>query len=104
MSAPKEKFFDSKRASEAGKKSKRKPLDKQLYDMAQEMAAKSGITMHEAINRSVIKKALKDYRFANMYYDRVYGGIKQHIHATGELSLKDQAKEGMDKAKEGLDE
>ena len=73
--------FNSETGSEAGKKSKRKPLDKELQEMAESMLTEKGITYDKAIKQSLIEKAKKDLKAMDMYFDRIHGKPNQNIKA-----------------------
>lgn len=63
------------RASEAGKKSKRKGIDQRLWEMAQTIIEQEGhkISIEDAIDAAVLKKAKAgDLKAIEMYYDRVH--------------------------------
>ena len=67
-----------KRASEAGKKSKRKGIDEKLRELASKK--KKGITLDQAINLKLIELAENgDMQAIREYMDRCYGKPKQTI-------------------------
>ena len=78
-----------KRASECGKKSKRKPLDERLAELAVRLKVKlkdkngkviGTITMEDAIERVLLETAAKgEIPFIREYNDRRYGKSKQII-------------------------
>jgi len=80
---------DSNRASEAGKKSKRKGIDEKLREIASELDGDNKLTIDQAINLKLISLAKEgDLQAIKEYLDRCYGKSKQYTE-TRDKTLED---------------
>jgi len=95
-------------AREAGRKSKRKPLDVKLAEMAEKIKVSNGkdkITADEAINRVIIQKSIKgDLGFVKEYNDRRFGKAKQNITMNTNIMSEDITLETIDSIDSQLEE
>ena len=80
-----------KRASEAGKKSKRKPFDQKMREWL-DSAVKEGenLTVHELFQKALMKEGAKgNVQAIKEVYDRAYGKAKQNIKLSGDVKTGD---------------